>query len=168
MVQGLARLLDSGSSIDQLIADAERPDQQVVKAEASLSGNGLQPGDKFQVDTVLLIADGWHVNANPASQEQLIPVTVTLDSSFELKDARTDYPKGQPFTVEGIDESIAVYGGRVSIRSYATLSEDARPGQSTIKIGIRYQACDDVRCLTPRKIELVVPVEIVKDDGSSE
>ncbi len=160
MVQGLGQLLDAGFTVEQLAGTAKPADQQVLKAEAKLSVDQLQPGREFHIDSVLDVDGGWHVNANPASSEQLIPVTVTLDSPLTLKDVRTEYPKGESFTVKGLNESISVFAGRVSIRSYATLGDDASPGDSNIGITIRYQACDANRCMPPQTVKLQIPVTV--------
>jgi len=160
MIQGLGQLLDAGFSVEQFAGAASPSNQAVLKAEAKLSVDQVQPGNEFHIDIELAIADGWHVNANPASLEQLIPVTVTLDSPLELKDVRTEYPKGESLTVEGLNESINVYAGRVSIRSSATPGEDATPGDSTIDVTIRYQACDANRCMPPQAIKLQVPMKV--------
>jgi hypothetical protein len=163
MVQGLGQFLDSGFSVQQLAGTAKPSGQQGFKAEAKLSIDQLRPGSEFHIDIVLDVDEGWHVNANPASSEQLIPVTVTLDSPLTLKDLRSEYPKGESFTVDGLGESISVYAGRVSIRSYATLDGDASPGDSTVDVTIRYQACDAARCMPPQAVKLSVPVKVAEN-----
>ncbi len=168
MIRGLGQLLDSGFSVEQLVGTAKPSDQQGFKAEAKLSVDQLQPGAEFHIDIVLDVDEGWHVNANPASSEKLIPVTVTLDAPLTLTDVRSEYPKGESFAVEGLDESISVYAGRVSIRSYATLDDDAAPGDSTVDVTVRYQACDASRCMPPKEIELQVPVKVASKGDAGE
>jgi len=160
MVEGLGQFLDAGFSVEQLAGTSGQTDQQTLAAEAKVSVDQLQPGAEFHIDIALDIDESCHVNANPASSEQLIPVTVALDSPLPLRDMRTEYPKGQSFAVEGLNESINVYAGRVSIRSYATLGDDASPGDSTVNATIRYQACDASRCMPPQTLKLQIPVKV--------
>ena len=166
MITGLGRFLDVGFSVEASPANRMGPD--IVTARMKLSAQQLRPGERFQVVVELEIADGWHVNAHPASDERLMPVTVALDSPGGLEDVRIEYPQGDPFTVEGMAEPIAVYTGRIAIVVKAALADGVPSGDSTINAVIRYQACDATRCLEPQTIELALPVQVTHDAGATE
>ena len=91
---------------------------------------------KFEIE--MRIADGWHVNANPASSPYLIPTEVQGDVG------EVAYPDGEMMTFSFTDEAIAVYGGTVTLRG-------ERHGDRVVLV---YQACDDTRCLSPVEREL--------------
>ena len=95
----------------------------------------------------LEIADGWHVNANPASQEFLIPTAVEPAGEGELRGVA--YPTGERLRFAFAGDELAVYGGAVEIRG------EVRPGDDT-RLLVTYQACDDERCLPPVVRELAV------------
>jgi hypothetical protein len=105
--------------------------RQVVTAAATVSGDG--PWRPLAVR--LRMAAGWHVNANPASEEFLIPTRV----EGRVRDLR--YPAGKPFRFAFASGPIHVYAGEVTIPGEA--AGDAE------EVLLTYQACDDRRCLPP-------------------
>ena len=88
-----------------------------------------------QFELSLTIRDGWHLNANPASLELLIPTQIEGDLRA------VHYPPGTSLHPAFAGEELQVYsenleiGGEISIR-------DPR-------LRLTYQACDDRRCLPP-------------------
>lgn len=88
---------------------------------------------------VLTIKDGWHVNANPASMDFLIPVEITLSENPQTLDAF--YPVGH--TIETPLGDLMVYSETVSIP--VTLKEEKKLGF----IALTAQACDGSTCYPP-------------------
>ena len=88
----------------------------------------------------VLVAEGWHVNANPASFPSLIPTRVEHEDGTLVAGAR--YPAGELFEPAFAPDPIAVYEGEIDI---------ALPGVSaeTPTLVVRFQACDAERCLSP-------------------
>jgi uncharacterized protein YyaL (SSP411 family) len=114
--------------------------KEVVKATVSVqpaSAGGWRP---FVLD--LDIRGGWHVNANPASLDYLIPTRV------EGALRRVSYPPGQRLRFPFAPDEIAVYTGRATIRG-----EIAPAGRA---LQLTYQPCDDRRCLPP--VHATVPL----------
>jgi len=89
------------------------------------------------------IREGWHVNANPASFPYLIPTEI----QGSVRNLR--YPEGEDFRFAFSDESLSVYSGTVSIAGEIDRKESA--------LLLRYQACDDRRCLAPVSKDIEVP-----------
>ena len=109
----------------------------------------IRPADRsgwapFEVR--LTLRPGWHVNANPASLDFLIPTEVQGDVR------NVTYPRGEAFKSQFTEEVLNVYSGKVDIRG------EAREGRGSILL--RYQACDDRRCLPP--VTKTVKIENVK------
>jgi hypothetical protein len=105
--------------------------RRVVEARASASGTGAwRP-----LEVHLSLADGWHVNANPASEEFLIPTEV----AGEVRAVR--YPAGESFHFPFAETPLRVYQGEVTIRGEAAAGAE--------EVRLTYQACDDRRCLPP-------------------
>jgi len=97
-----------------------------------VAGEGWQP---FRL--VLEIAPGWHIQANPASEEFLLPTEVTAEGGAEVRDLQ--YPPGE--------EMPAVYAGRVEVAGEVS-------GHG--RLVVRFQLCDDARCLPPA--ERIIPL----------
>ena len=93
----------------------------------------------------LTIADGYHLNANPASADFLVPTQITAeDAALDV-----DYPAGELKRYPFAEESVAVYEGIVELRVKASAA------LTTLQIA--YQACTDTACLEPAELSLKVP-----------
>ncbi|MCB1056856.1 MAG: thioredoxin, partial [Acidobacteria bacterium] len=86
----------------------------------------------------LVIADGWHVNAHPASADFLVATAVSA-AGGAVRDVV--YPAGEILETSFAPDPVAVYRGRVEITG--ELSSEAAGLELT------FQACDDHRCLPP-------------------
>ncbi len=98
----------------------------------------------------LEIAEGWHVNANPASLDFLIPTQVgPADASAEVD---VSYPPGADYHPRFSLEPLSVYEGRVDIRVRTGGTGKPRDGYD-----LTFQACDDTSCLPPETVRLTAP-----------
>ena len=123
----------------------------VVKSSASISSKeGIIPQRPFDVKVQLKIAEGWHINANPASQELLIPTTVSVSPDEAVEVLSVKYPEGKLLDLSFNDQPIFVYEGIVTIQMKLNLKPDiSREKAFPINLDLEYQACDDQRCLPP-------------------
>lgn len=101
------------------------------------------------------IADDWHINANPASLEFLIPTTIRVVRNGSPVKLEIDYPAGNTLDA-GLEAPIAVYSGKVDI---ATRAGSGLEEADDLEVKARVQACNDSgRCLLPA--DLVAPVTL--------
>ena len=92
--------------------DLAPPSDAVVAATAKVKGRS----DKiFNVELEVKIAAGWHINANPAGQDNLIPTTVELDANAPIEVIDVAYPKGISMRFEFSDEPLNVYEESLTI-----------------------------------------------------
>jgi len=119
---------------------------QVSAQEAKREGNG------FIVTAVLDIAEGWHINANPASLDFLIPTSVDVRDDAGKAEARPAYPEGLAMTTPMGD--IKVYEGKTRIPVRVTSADHAE----NLRLLVRAQACRETTCLAPS--DWVVPVTL--------
>lgn len=100
------------------------------------------------IRVTLLIDGDWHVNANPASLDFLIPTELSA-SAGGLLPLKVDYPLGRNIDSGLGDEPWTVYDDGTVIR--AILLEEVPDGQLTAEVLV--QACHDSgRCLAPDTI----------------
>jgi hypothetical protein len=99
---------------------------------------------KFRVDP------GFHVNSHTPSSELLIATALKLEDAAGVKVLGEEYPKGTAFRLP--DETLDVYQGEFRVR----LKVVAPQGQSTLKGGLQYQACDKAVCFPPRTLAVSV------------
>ena len=141
-----------------LVLDEKAPVEK-VSAKSYLSLDKVQPGSQFQIAVVVEIAEGWHVNANPA-KEGFIATKVTLPEVSHLTFGEVVYPAGDMMKLGSIGEA-PVYHDTITIGIQADLSQTAPVGLSTLDFQLQYQACNDEQCLLPETLAFSIPIEVV-------
>ncbi|HKI04300.1 MAG TPA: DUF255 domain-containing protein [Thermoanaerobaculia bacterium] len=121
------------------VAKLDHEVEKLVRVHLHLEGEEAGGWRPFRL--VLEIAPGWHIQANPASEEYLVPTEIEAEEG-EVRNVR--YPPGEPFSSHFSEQSIAVYSGRVEIAG-----EVSGPGSGTVRLAVTYQPCDEARCLPP-------------------
>ena len=142
----------------------EKPPVEKLSAQGYLSLDKIQPGSQFQIAVVVEIAQGWHVNANPAG-EGLIATEVIVPDTPYLTFGETVYPKGEVLALGSIGEA-PVYHDTITIGVQADLSQTAPIAPMMLDMELRYQACNDEQCLLPEVLTFEVPVEVVGMEGT--
>jgi thioredoxin:protein disulfide reductase len=144
---------------------AQQPSPQgEAKITTLLSVDKLTPNAHFRLAVVIDVSEHWHINANPAGAEGLIPTTLTLQPPESIVIDRITYPKGTSTKVAWNDDPVALYTGRAIIFADGHVSATATPGPVKLEGSVRYQACNDSICLAPRNVPVVLQTEII--DGS--
>lgn len=105
------------------------------------------------------IADGLHVQANPAADEFLIPLVVRFEDAPGIRWGTPAYPPAVPFRIEGWDLVLRTYEGTVRVTVPVAAADAAKPGAVTVAGTVRFQACDSRRCFAPATVP--VDVELV-------
>jgi uncharacterized protein YyaL (SSP411 family) len=145
-----------------------KKEEQLISAKAYLSVDKLPPGGTCQIALIVEIKEGWHINTNPAQPDFLIPTTFTLKSKLGTKLAQANYPAGRKITISGFDEPLVVYDQRAFIRGILQVPREAAGQLDEIELQLRYQACNDARCLSPKtftirtRLPIAAPGEPVK------
>ena len=134
----------------------------VVTAEARRVGEGpLAPGAEFEVAIALRIKAGYHLYANPAGSEDVIPTTVTLAPASKADLLEVRYPAGESAVLAASGPAkVAVYQREAKLTTRLRLAADAPTGEAVVTLRLRHQACDDRACLAPATIELPIRVEV--------
>ena len=109
----------------------------------------------FNVELHLKIAAGWHINANPAGQDNLIPTTVTVDADASLEIIDVAYPKGRSTRFEFSNEALNVYEKNLTI----LLKLKQKPNTThkkniPISLKLTYQPCNETECLLPETLDI--------------
>ncbi len=137
----------------------EKAPVEKLAVKGYLSLDKVQPGSQFQIAVVVEIAEGWHVNANPA-KEGFIATEVTPPEMAHLTFGEVVYPAGDVLKLGSIGEA-PVYHDTITIGIQADLSQTAPVGSSTLDFQLQYQACDDAQCLLPETLTFSIPIEVV-------
>ncbi len=135
-------------------AQAEAVKHQYVKGRIFLSTDRLTPGSTTRVACVLDIAEGWHINANPAKPDFVLPAELELASTAGLELTDLVYPPGKDLKMEDQDDPVSVYEGQVIIRGVIKVPADLKATGDELKFTLRYQACNHKECLRPMRMKL--------------
>ena len=119
----------------------------VVHAE----GRAESAGDHEEIVVAVTVDEGFHVNANPASFDYLIPTTLTITGAGG---ARIAYPAPRTFKPSFAREGLKVYEGTFELR--ARLPKGSLGQAEPARAALRVQACNDEVCLPPDTLPLVV------------
>jgi len=95
----------------------------------------------------LRIDPGYHINANPASDDYLIATSVAFAGPVP---ERIVYPSGIPFKPAFADKPIEVYEGTVVVT--ATFTTEGLERAHDLGFTVTAQACTKVICLPPNDI----------------
>ncbi len=118
------------------------------------------PGEALRLDILLDIQPGWHVNSNTPTYEYLIPTVAEVELPPGWPTARMVYPEGELQSFAFADEELSVFDGQVVIEGHSQVPDNAPTGAVRLAVSVRYQACDDRKCLPPvtgsTELELMV------------
>lgn len=133
----------------------------VVEPHAYVSLDPVPREKEFQVAVQAEIARGFHVNSHTPSEMYLIPTTLTANLPAGIRLAGTIYPPGQleefPFSP---GKPLSVYTGSVTVRLKLSADASAPLGATTIRMTLRYQACNSTTCLPPVNVPVGVQLEV--------
>jgi hypothetical protein len=111
---------------------------------------------------VTIVADGYRIQANPASSEFLVPLELRLEPVDGLQVGAPIYPVGQPYRLLGSDARISTYRGEIEISVPLAATDVARPGSHELQGSARFQACNPRVCLFPASVPVAVAVVVTQ------
>ncbi|HLQ84568.1 MAG TPA: protein-disulfide reductase DsbD N-terminal domain-containing protein [Salinisphaeraceae bacterium] len=126
--------------------------QSASKVEATAT---YDTEDAQQLNVQLDIADGWHVNANPASLEFLIPTSITAHAGDNELAPEVDWPAGKDSGIELGGTEIQVYDSdtEIPVQLDDAAAKALQAGQLELEVVV--QACsDDGICLPPSTLNV--------------
>lgn len=136
------------------VEDLEPSSDAVVAATAKVKGKS---DEVFNVELQLKIAAGWHINANPAGQDYLIPTTVELDANAPVEIVDIAYPKGKSMRFEFSDDPLNVYEENLTISLRLKQKPNMqREKNAPITLKLTYQPCNDTECLFPETLDVLL------------
>ena len=144
---GIAALRESSP------AEMERPVGETAR-HVTVSATTRSTGAYREIIITLNIERGYHINANPASFDFLIPTSVTFTGVLPME---IRYPAPTSFKPSFAPDTLNVYEGRVQL--VARLEDDALDGLHALDATINAQACTEAVCLPPSRIVLMIRLD---------
>ena len=121
-------------------------------------------GETGEIVLTLDIEPGWHVNANPASMEFLIPTVAKSSAGGQSLDIPTEYPRGRVSDIVLGDTALEVYDDGASIRLLPDEKQTAALKEAgKLDMTVRVQACSDEGiCLAPADLPVALNLDETK------
>ena len=107
--------------------------------------------DHDEITVTIQVDEGYHINANPASLDYLIPTSVDFES---LTPAQINYPKPVQFKPAFAAESLNVYEGSAAV--VAIFPKGFLKGTPIVRGQVTAQACNAEICLPPTNLPFVI------------
>ncbi len=121
----------------------------------------VAPGGEFEVELNLAIRDRYHIYANPAGSEDVIPTILTLAPGQPATLVAVRYPAGESKVLAASGPArVSVYEKAAALTARVRVAPDAPPGPAEVRLRLRSQACDDRACLAPATLDVAVKVEV--------
>jgi Disulphide bond corrector protein DsbC len=134
--------------------------QRGQEVTATVEEATLAAGGAGEATITLDIKQGYHVNANPASDKYYKATTVTAEAQEGLTPGKPVYPAALTHKFQFSETPLAVYEGRAVIRLPIRADKAASKGHHTLPAKILVQPCNEEACLPPRTIDAPIPVTI--------
>lgn len=119
-------------------------------------------GSDAELHVSVQVSEGWHVQANPPSEDYLIPTKLELVAQDGIVIDKVAYPASKKFRLSGSPKEFAVYDGSFDVVVRIKLPPKLEPGEHKLKGQLGYQACDARSCRPPAsapvEITITVPV----------
>lgn len=137
--------------------------QQYVTVTASASKKDFSLSEQVKINVKASVQEGYHINANKISDEDLIPTTIKVESD-DFKLTKTSWPGAKKYKFSFSETELDVYEGSFNIGLILKANKNLKPGKYEIKGSVNYQACNDKACFAPRDADFTVQV-VLKEDS---
>ncbi len=150
-----------------LVALAQAAGTQVAPAPVTWTlataepARALRPGDRFAVTVRGEVERGWYVYdlTQPAGGPTALRITLPPGQPFATAGSVTG-PEPKRAWDPAFEIQSAKHDGTASFTLPLRVAAGAGPGQATLQVQVRYQACSDTLCLRPKTETLSLPVDI--------
>ena len=141
--------------------------RDVVKPETYVSLDPAGRGSSFQIDVVMKIRPGFHVNAREKSEDYLIATDLKAALPAGFNSGEVSYPKGKLEKFAFSKIPLNVYQDTVILRLPVTALESAPLGEQHVPLKLRYQACSNELCLPPVTLTLDATLNVASSASAS-
>jgi len=120
----------------------------------------IAAGESAEAIVRLEIQNGYHLNANPATERYLIPTEMEIKASEGIAVRFVIYPDAVKKTFGFAQQPLAVYEGEAVLKIALRADSSATKGGRHLSGKLRIQACDDEVCYPPATIDVSIPVTV--------
>ena len=166
-------LIDAALGRIELMDDTPRVavEDPVVRITAAVHGGKgtIRQGIVRQLVVRFELGPGLHLYGEPVP-EGMVATTVGVRAPDGIVLGEAQYPATRPLRVPSVEAELQIYDDRfdVVVPFYpdGRIASETRPldrEQARFEVEVRYQACDDEKCLLPKteRLSLEVPLDVI-------
>lgn len=116
----------------------------------------------MQAVVEIVVAEGFHINTNPASNAYLIATELTIEPASDISLGKFVYPAGVMKKFGFAEDPISVYENIVPIKFSIRTDKSDKTERIVLRGKVRAQPCNDSACFPPRTVEFLLPVQITR------
>ena len=109
----------------------------------------IQPGGSARAAITVRLPEGFHMNSDKPREENLIPLTVSMEAMPAVTGAIAAFPEALDLKQEGATLPLRGFEREFAIGLEVTVAANAATGAHTLPLRVRYQACDEKQCYLP-------------------
>ena len=109
----------------------------------------VQPGGSARLAITVRLPEGFHMNSDKPREENLIPITVSMEAVPSVTGATAAFPEPLDLKQEGAAVPLRVFEREFAIGLQVNVAADASAGAHKLPLRVRYQACDEKQCYLP-------------------
>ncbi|MEO5617432.1 MAG: cytochrome c biogenesis protein CcdA [Candidatus Eisenbacteria bacterium] len=121
----------------------------------------IPAGGSATAMVMLQVMNGWHINANPAANENAIPTEIEFTTAHGIRAAGVRYPEPKIQKLSFDPEPLLVFDGATTVPVTLRAAAGAALGTFRLSGKVLFQACDDAICLPPASVPFDMEVEVV-------
>jgi Disulphide bond corrector protein DsbC len=149
-------------------ASAQDQTKGVAVTVAPVATITVTKGKPAKLELAFRVASGYHINSHTPHNDLLIPTALKLDPPTDLMVSRVGYPEGHDISFPWLPgEKLNVYTGDFAIRGMVSATRTMPVGTYKVRGQLKYQACDDRQCYSPKQLPMDFNVHVQRSSGSS-
>jgi len=117
-------------------------------------------GENSVINVAIEVKTGYHIQTHKMTDEFIVPTTLEIRGDKQISINTIVFPSAKKFKLEGTDRYLDVYDGSFWIKAFFTAHTNAQKNTHELKGNLTYQACDSMRCFSPKIIEFSIDVEV--------
>lgn len=116
--------------------------------------------DSVQSKIPCSVQAGFHVNSSTPAEDYLIPLKLTWTNTGALEPGAVIYPEPKMERYAFSDKPLSVLTGNFDLTVNFKVAANAPAGAGIAAGKLRYQACNDRACYSPKSIDIAIPYQI--------
>jgi thiol:disulfide interchange protein len=141
-------------------ATAQSPNAGVTITPVT-EARAVAAGGTARVAIQVFVPPGFHVQSDRPRDPTVIPARVDVEVPAGIVFTDVTYPPSTTYRLIGFDEPLDVFDGTFPVAVRLAIDKHKTPGDVSLPVTFRYQACDDTTCLPPTTLKATWTFEVV-------